>query len=70
MFLYGHHSVTSFIALYISFVVRTSIELGVAKNIGVKRCLEEELKLSILVPAEPQIMGALGAALIAQNQVS
>lgn len=43
---------------------------GVAKNIGVKRCLEEELKMEILVPEEPQIMGALGAALIAQGMVS
>ena len=38
---------------------------GVAKNIGVKRALEEELGIDVLVPEEPQIMGALGAALLA-----
>lgn len=39
---------------------------GVAKNIGVKHWLEQELGMDILVTEEPQIMGALGAALIAQ----
>lgn len=40
---------------------------GVANNIGVKQCLEVEIGLDILVPEEPQIMGALGAALIARS---
>lgn len=40
---------------------------GVAKNGGVKRSLEEELGLEITVPEEPQIMGALGAALLASR---
>ncbi|MBM3132778.1 MAG: 2-hydroxyglutaryl-CoA dehydratase [Chloroflexi bacterium] len=39
---------------------------GVAKNVGMKHFLEKELGMQILVPEEPQIMGALGAALIAQ----
>ena len=39
---------------------------GVAKNIGVKRALEEASGVEILVPAEPQITGALGAALEAR----
>jgi len=38
---------------------------GVAKNIGVKMALEEEFAMEISVPEEPQIMGALGAALLA-----
>lgn len=38
---------------------------GVAKNLGVKSALEDELGISIFVPDEPQIVGALGAALIA-----
>jgi len=38
---------------------------GVAKNIGMKRALEQEFSMDILVPEEPQIIGALGAALIA-----
>lgn len=42
---------------------------GVAKNVGAKKALEEELGLDILVPEEPQIMGALGAALFAAAAV-
>ncbi len=42
---------------------------GVARNIGVKKYLEEEFNREFLVPDEPQIIGALGAALIAQLQV-
>jgi len=38
---------------------------GVAKNKAVLRALEEELGHEITVPEEPQIIGALGAALIA-----
>ncbi|MGI9953416.1 acyl-CoA dehydratase activase [Moorellaceae bacterium AZ2] len=38
---------------------------GVAKNIGVVRSLEERLATSLRLPEEPQIMGALGAALLA-----
>lgn len=37
---------------------------GVAKNAAVLKALEERLKLRISVPAEPQITGALGAALL------
>lgn len=40
---------------------------GVAKNEGVKRALERELGISLVVPPEPQIVGALGAALIARD---
>jgi predicted CoA-substrate-specific enzyme activase len=42
---------------------------GVAKNVGMKKALEEEIKLEIMVPDEPQIMGALGAALLAKAEV-
>ncbi len=38
---------------------------GVAKNAGVVNCLEDELNCSIKIPEEPQIAGALGAALLA-----
>ena len=43
---------------------------GVAKNIGVKKALEEELKEGVVVPTEidPQLIGALGAALIARSR--
>ncbi|NPV54991.1 MAG: 2-hydroxyglutaryl-CoA dehydratase [Firmicutes bacterium] len=40
---------------------------GVAKNDGVVRSLEERLGVKISRPEEPQIVGALGAALIAAD---
>jgi len=43
---------------------------GVAKNIGVKKALEDEVKMNILVPEEPQIPGALGAAIIAYEKIN
>lgn len=42
---------------------------GVAKNIGVVKCLEERLGNKIFIPKEPQIVGALGAALIALENI-
>jgi len=42
---------------------KTVMTGGVAKNIGVVRALEKELVTTITVPEEPQIIGALGAAL-------
>ena len=38
---------------------------GVAKNTGVRRNLESDIGAKITVPEEPQIVGALGAALLA-----
>jgi predicted CoA-substrate-specific enzyme activase len=40
---------------------------GVAKNVGVVRALEEVLGERLIVPQEPQIVGALGAALVARD---
>lgn len=40
---------------------------GVAKNLGVVKALEENLSIKISIPEEPQITGALGAALLAQD---
>lgn len=40
---------------------------GVAKNSGIKRFLEQLFGLKIYVPKEPQIVGALGAALFAKD---
>jgi predicted CoA-substrate-specific enzyme activase len=42
---------------------------GVAKNIGVKKFFEDEFKFEIVIPAEPQITGAVGAALIAETEL-
>ncbi len=43
---------------------------GIAKNIGVVKRLEEKVGLSALLPEEPQIVGALGAALFARDKLS
>ena len=42
---------------------------GVARNIGVVKALRESLGCEILVPKEPLITGALGAALLAKETV-
>jgi predicted CoA-substrate-specific enzyme activase len=42
---------------------------GVAKNAGVRKALEKLLCLSLALPADPQIIGALGAALIGQERL-
>ncbi|MCL6450200.1 MAG: acyl-CoA dehydratase activase [Acetobacteraceae bacterium] len=41
---------------------------GVAKNRGVVAALEERLGCTITVPDEPQVVGALGAALLARAE--
>jgi len=43
---------------------------GVAKNVGIKKALEDEIGLEILIPEEPQIVGALGAALLAKGELN
>ncbi len=40
---------------------------GVAKNVGQREALEQELGTKLIVPQEPQIVGALGAALFARG---
>jgi predicted CoA-substrate-specific enzyme activase len=42
---------------------------GVAKNIGVKKALEIDLNTEVIIPSDidPQLVGALGAALIANE---
>ncbi len=42
---------------------------GVAKNIGAKKFLEKEIGMPFRVPDEPQIIGALGAALFAGQEI-
>lgn len=43
---------------------------GVAKNFALQKVLSERLGEEILVPEEPQIVGALGAAIFAQKNIS
>jgi len=40
---------------------------GGAKDIGLVRAIEEKIGMKLMVPEEPQITGALGAALIARD---
>lgn len=42
---------------------------GVASNKGMKFALEKSLKVTLFVPPEPQIVGALGAAILASEEV-
>lgn len=42
---------------------------GVAKNIGMGKALKDEINLNITVPEEPQIAGALGAAILAEQKL-
>ncbi|HEC93726.1 MAG TPA: 2-hydroxyglutaryl-CoA dehydratase [Candidatus Atribacteria bacterium] len=42
---------------------------GVAKNIGMVQALKKRLKVKVYVPEEPQIVGALGAAIAARKIV-
>ncbi|MDD3819289.1 MAG: acyl-CoA dehydratase activase [Actinomycetota bacterium] len=57
----------------ISMVERVGLEEpacmtgGVAKNLGVVKALEEKLEIKLIIPPEPRITGALGAAYLAQN---
>ena len=41
---------------------------GVAKNVGFVKVMEEDIGSTVLVPEEPQIVAALGAARIAQDE--
>jgi predicted CoA-substrate-specific enzyme activase len=43
---------------------------GGAKDIGLVKSIEEALELGLLVPEEPQITAAFGAALIAEEKVA
>jgi predicted CoA-substrate-specific enzyme activase len=43
---------------------------GVAKNTGVVKAIEEEAGEPLVIPPEPQIVGALGAALLAMDDLT
>ena len=58
------------LAMRVGLEIQMAITGGVAKNIGVVRALEERLNAHLLIPPEPQITGALGAALIALEKLA
>jgi predicted CoA-substrate-specific enzyme activase len=43
---------------------------GVSKNRGIKKFLEDSIGMEIVIPEEPQIVGALGAALLAAAELA
>jgi predicted CoA-substrate-specific enzyme activase len=54
----------------VGIVKEVGITGGVSKNVGVVKCLEEMLNTKFVgFPEDPQIMGALGAALFAAEKV-
>jgi predicted CoA-substrate-specific enzyme activase len=70
-----HRSLTNRVAVIVNRVgLRETIAVtgGVAKNAGVIRALNEKLGIEINTPynsMDPQIIGALGAAVLAKNKV-
>jgi len=42
---------------------------GVAKSVGFAKILEEEIEMDLRIPEEPQLAAALGAALIARENI-
>jgi predicted CoA-substrate-specific enzyme activase len=67
-----HKSIASRIGAMMSQVGHewvTVLTGGVAKNRGVIKELEDELKITMSTPENPQITGALGAALIASDGI-
>jgi (R)-2-hydroxyacyl-CoA dehydratese activating ATPase len=63
-----HHAIAkrvSVLAEHVGVKERVLMSGGVAKNVGVVRALEEQLHTTLLIPKDPQLVGALGAALIA-----
>lgn len=59
---------TSALAGRVGVVPKVIMTGGVAKNVGVLKELEEKLGMKIAVPEEPQIVGALGAAIAGMKQ--
>lgn len=65
-----HNSVCSRIAGMVERVgVKTQLTMtgGVAKNVGIVEKLKRKFHVAINIPEEPQIVGALGAALLARD---
>ena len=66
----------SVVSRVISLCKRIGIECdvavtgGVGLNQGLVKILESELGLSVLVPEQPQLVAALGAAVVAQENIA
>ncbi len=67
-----HHAIAdrvASLALRVGLVMPVAVTGGVARNSGVVRALEARLETRIAVPENPQMTGALGAAMIAWDRV-
>jgi predicted CoA-substrate-specific enzyme activase len=53
----------------LGLVLPVAMAGGVAKNKGVVKAIEEEIGAALIVPSEPQIVGALGAAVLAMEDL-
>ena len=68
--------ITSIVERTVSMVHRIGVENklmmsgGVAKSAATVKALQKNLGTKITVPPEPQIMGALGAALLAEERIN
>jgi predicted CoA-substrate-specific enzyme activase len=63
-----HHAIAKRVSVLVEHVgvkERVLMSGGVAKNVGVVRALEKQLHTTLLIPKDPQLVGAIGAALIA-----
>ena len=49
---------------------RVAMTGGVAQNAGIIRAMQEELKTQIIIPENPQMAGALGAAICAWEELN
>ena len=68
-----HKAIASRVAVMgksIGFTKDVAFTGGVAKNVGVKKFLADTIGLEIVIPQEPQIIGALGAAIIARAEAT
>lgn len=67
-----HRAVSRRVAIMgrsIGYKERIAFTGGVAKNIGIIKYLEQLLETEIVIPDPPQIMGAVGAALLVEAKV-
>ncbi len=55
---------------YVGIKEQLAFTGGVAKNVGMVAALEKELKCKLNIPQEPQLAGALGAAILAEKALS
>lgn len=56
--------------LKVAFEREVTLVGGMARNVGIIKALEEQIGYSLVIPEEPIIVGALGAAIMARENVN